>query len=235
MTIALLCPTRARPRQCNRMVESAFATAHDKHNVKIYLALTSGDATVGEYNGKGVTKMVSWPDGMPTAHKWNKLAEIAMEDPANKLFMLCADDTAIRTPCWDKALLDHYNALENKIHVYHLLDSRNPEGTPHPIVTREWVEAMGYMLPPLFLHWFVDTWTVEIAKSAGCFTHMKDYMLLHDKPSDVGKPDETHNKIRHMGWWERDSWVNDKCIHMLEFEKRRLMSYFIKSAKVVFR
>jgi hypothetical protein len=126
------------------------------------------------------------------------------------------------TPCWDTALLDHYNALENKIHVYHLRDSRNPDGTPHPIVTREYIEAMGYFLPPIFLHWFIDSWTVDIAKSNGVFTHLKDYELQHIKPSDKGQGDETHNRIRNMGWRERDGWVAEKCKHYLALEKSRL-------------
>lgn len=222
MSIALLCPTRMRPTQFNRMVKSALDTAHNRNNIKIYAGFTKGDTTLHEYNNKNLEKNFHWPDGMPTAFKWNNLAESAFQDTNIKLFMLCADDTVFSTPCWDKALFDHYNALENKIHVYHLLDSRNPDGTPHPIVTREYIESMGYFLPPMFLHWYVDTWTINIAKASRCFTHLKDYLLLHDKPSDIGKPDETHNKIRHMGWHERDLWTHEHCQHFLEFEKERL-------------
>lgn len=216
MTIALLCPTRARPDQLKRMITSALATATER--VDIYVGISEEDRALYALNG---CRPYSFPDGMPTAHKWNMLAYYAGMQGAS-LFMLCADDVVFSTPCWDKALLDHYNALENKIHVYHLRDSRNENGTPHPIVTREYIEAMGYFLPPLFLHWFVDTWTVEIAKANNCFTHLKDYQLLHDKPSDRGQADETHNKIRHMGWHDRDKWVHEHCGHFLEFEKKRL-------------
>lgn len=224
MTIAILCPTRARAQQFNRMSGSVQHSAENCGNAKIYAGLTDGDSQLTDYVLQRIHQHYLYPDGMPTAYKWNLMAEEAMKDPANKLFMLGADDTVFSTPCWDKALIDHYNALTNKIHVYHLLDSRNPEGTPHPIVTREYIEAMGYFLPPLFLHWFVDTWTVSIAKSVGCFTHMKDYMLLHEKPSDVGKPDSTHTNIRDMRWHDRDVWTDKHCQHILELEKRRLIA-----------
>lgn len=223
MTIALLCPTRARPEQLKRMMKSAAATA-DK--ISFYIGATQGMDTPP-------LPCTFFPDGMPTVHKWNLLAQEAMKDPDNKLFMLCADDVVFSTPCWDKALLDHYEKLENKIHVYHLRDSRSANGTPHPIVTREWIEAMGYFLPPIFTHWFVDTWTVEIAKHCGCYTHMKDYLLLHDKPSDRGQADETHSRIRQWGWNERDRWVHEHCQHFLEFEKRRLIAHFSQSARAV--
>lgn len=230
MTIALLCPTRARPKQYKRMCESVWLTSSEvKH---IWTAISDEDCDLYGMN-KTLYGRLNVPDGMPTAYKWNLLAEEAMKNLNNKLFMLCSDDIIFSTPLWDKALIDHYNSLENKVHVYHLRDSRNPDGTPHPIVTREYIEAMGYFLPPIFLHWFVDTWTVEIAKANGCFTHLKDYLLVHDKPSDQGKSDETHNKIRQMGWHERDVWTDKHCKHFLELEKKRLMSHFIKSLRVV--
>lgn len=226
MTIALLCPTRGRSAQCQRMIESAYRTTDTK--VCIYLAETEGDKGYAiEQPSSDVLRRIEigsipTPDGQPTGYKWNMLAEIALENPNNKLFMLAADDMVFTTPCWDKALIDHYNALENKIHVYALRDSRDENGTPHPIVTREYIEAMGYFLPPIFLHWFVDSWTVEIAKANNCFTHLKNYLLVHDKPSDKGQGDETHNRIRAMGWRERDKWVNEHCQHFLQQEKHRL-------------
>lgn len=223
-SIAILCPSRARPEQCKRMVQSAYATSVGKVQIFIVVSekefdLYKDTIDLPESERVGVC-LVTYPD-YPTGFKWNKLSELALTQP-NSLFMLAADDMVFTTPCWDKALLDHYNSLENKIHVYSLLDSRDPDGTPHPIVTREYIEAMGYFLPPIFLHWFVDSWTVEIAKANNCFTHMKDYLLVHDKPSDKGRGDETHNRIRQMGWHERDKWVNDKCQHFLAYEKARL-------------
>jgi hypothetical protein len=221
MTIALLCPTRARPELCLRMLNSAYATSGP--SVNPYVALTEGFEELPIIASSNTTNsLLRTPDGMPTAYKWDLLAKKAMEDKDNKLFMLAADDIIFTTPDWDKALLDHYNSLENKIHVYALRDSRDFDGTPHPIVTREYIEAMGYFLPPIFLHWFVDSWTVEIAKHNGCFTHLNNYELVHDKPNDRGQPDETHNRIREMGWLERDQYVNEKCQHFLALEKSRL-------------
>lgn len=196
MSIAILCPTRGRPEQLNRMIKSVNDCA------RVY---------------------VDQRDMMPTVQKWNDLAEHAATYEDHKLFMLGSDDMWFGDYGWDKALIDHYNTLENKIHVYALRDSRDDNGTPHPIVTREYIEAMGYFVPPIFLHWFVDTWTVEIAKAKGVFTHLKDYLLIHDKPSDRGEADETHSRIRQWGWHERDKWVNDHCQHFLELEKERLM------------
>lgn len=219
--IAILCPTRGRPEQFKRMLDSVDRKAD------VYAALDRSECSAyNETSNRHAT--IFTPDSMPTAHKWNLLAETALKDEYAKLFMLGADDMVFETPGWDKALIDHYNALENKIHVYALQDSRDEAGTPHVIVTREYIEAMGYFVPPIFLHWFIDSWTVEIAKANNCFTHLKQYSLRHDKPSDRGQPDETHSRIRQWGWHERDKYVNETMQHVLEAEKKRL-SYFFMS------
>lgn len=216
MTIAILCPTRNRSKLFQRMTGSIKNTANS--NIHIFSGSNGADDYVN----------TQFPVDAPTCWMWNRLAELALDHTEAKLFMLGADDIIFTTPCWDRALLDHYNALENKIHVYALRDSRDPDGTPHPIVTREYIEAMGYFLPPIFLHWFVDSWTVDIAKANNCFTHLTDYQLVHDKPSDKnnGIGDETHNHIRQMGWLDRDSWVNEHCQHFLKLEKARLKCVF---------
>lgn len=210
--IALLTPTRNRPEQFKRMCESASKTAVNKSAIKIYSAS----------NGEDAYAKYQFPVDCPTVFMWNELAKIAMQDESNKLFMLCADDVIFTTPCFDEALLNHYNALENKIHVYALQDSRDADGHPHVIVTREYIKAMGWFLPPYFLHWKVDVWTVAIAKANDCFTHLKDYLLVHDKLSDKGSSDETHNRIRRMGWRERDAVVGADCHYLLAYEKQRL-------------
>lgn len=216
--IAILCPTRGRPEQYARMVKSVLDTAS---NAAIFAGVAEDEPFVSD--GRVTSDVLRFPDMLPTAQKWNLLAMDAMNnDSRNKLFMLGADDMIFETPGWDKALIDHYNALENKIHVYALRDSRDPEGFPHPVVSREFVDAMGYAFVPIFMHWFLDTWTVEIAKANNCFTHFKDYKLTHDKPSDRGRPDQTHSRIREFGWHGRDKWVAEKMAHVLEGEKKRL-------------
>lgn len=213
--IALLCPSRKRPELAKRMWDSATG--------RLYLGITHAElASYRELAEESYVIPVAFPDNLPTVHKWNMLAEKALEYPNNKLFMVAADDMYFETPDWDKALIEHYNALENKIHVYHLQDSRDENGTPHPIVTREYIDAMGYFMPPWFLHWQIDTWTVGIAKANNCFTHFKDFKLVHDKPSDKGQGDETHSRIREWGWSERDNYVSNKMQHILQDEIRRL-------------
>lgn len=223
MRIAILVPTKRRPEQFKRMVDSVALTASSEIKVLPFLA-DSDDYIFPE----ACTTPIIGQEWLPTVHKWNLLAEYA-KDYNPSLFMLGADDMVFESKGWDKALLDHYDALENKIHVYHLQDSRDKDGTPHPIVTREYIEAMGYFLPPIFLHWYCDSWTVQIAKENACFTHLRDHSLAHIKPSDEGKPDSTHTGIREHGWHNRDKYVAEKCADYLEEQKRKLGNIIIKT------
>lgn len=223
--IALLVPSRGRPEQLKRMIESARATA----NSDILIYVTLGHEDMGKYHeildynilGKSV-RLLDMPDNLPTAHKWDLMADDALNRPDIKLFMLGADDMIFSTPLWDSALIDHYNALDKKQHVFALQDSRDSEGTPHPIFTREWIDFWGYMVNPMWLHWYVDTWAVEIAKANNCFTHLRDFELVHKKPSDTGQGDSTHNRIREWGWNNRDKYVWEKSQDYLEFDKMKL-------------
>lgn len=235
MTIALCCPSRQRPELFNRMVNSAVNTAYDKNNVSVYLGV--GDDDWPDYEKKipdFIKGITTFPVGCPTVYKWNMIAIKQAMWNKHTHYMLAADDMIFTTPHWDRAILEHYDGLQNKIHAYSLRDSRDNDGTPHPIVTREYIEAMGYFLPPIFLHWFVDSWTIDIGRANSCFTHIKDYMLVHDKPFHRGEPDDTHMCIRRAGWLNSDQWTNEKCKHFLELEKERLRKHMLnKSVDVV--
>lgn len=222
--IELICPSKGRWDRLRRMWQSALRTASNPEQLYLRVGVLDTEKTnyaSALYNDDQHTMygVRDWS----TCFSWNLMAEEAMEDSKGKLFMLASDDTVFTTPHWDKALIDHYNALDSKIHVYHLQDSRDKNGTPHPIVTREYIEAMGCFLPPAFLHWYVDSWTVGLAKANNCFTHLQDYMLLHDKPSDKGDPDETHTDIRDRGWKVRDDWTWRKLqLEQYGFECQKL-------------
>ncbi len=220
--IALLCPTRGRAEKCARMIDSAMATSST--NVQVILGIQEDQ--LDAYFDLRVPKLIV--ADQPPSHTWNMLAEQALLIPDIGLFMLAADDMVFATPGWDIALLEHYEALKEKAHVYAFQDSRDRLGTPHPVVSRDYMLALGYFCCPIFLHWYVDTWAVSIAKANGVFTHLKDYLLRHDKPSDTGAGDETHNRIRRAGWRERDAYVAKTCDHMLKGEIVRLGNYLRK-------
>lgn len=233
--IALLVPTRGRPVKFKNMINSIVMTTTEP--IIIY-ALIQCEEDVKAYDIENIQCLKGNPKvrlkgytvnlDAPTVHMWNRLAVLAYDDldVKNNIFMLGSDDIVFSTPGWDKALIDNYNKLEKKLHVFSLKDSRISDAsehlsTPHPIVTREYLERMGYFLPPIFLHWFCDTWTVDIARHSGAFTHLSDHLLVHDKVENENQIDDTHARLRSRGYARRDRYVNDTCQHLLEAERVR--------------
>jgi hypothetical protein len=225
MSIAILVPSKGRPEKCARMIKSAYETTSEKIHVYIAVLQSEWDSYVEAIKIPDTDRfgviIVTMPEST-TCYKWNRLADLAMRQ-YDTIFMLGSDDIIFSNSNWDSAIL---NAPDHKPHVYSLRDSRDIEGTPHPIVNRKWIEAMGWFLPPLFAHWFVDVWTVDIAKYNNCFTHLKEFLLIHDKDNDKGIPDETHNFIRRQGIHERDKFVSDKSQDILQMYKEKLKCAF---------
>lgn len=225
MTIALITPSRRRPALLKRMWESALKTATYPDQLRLHYGIHKEEEQAYGFAMmmclKGSSQLVFVND-WSTVYSANYLAGQALTYEDTTLLMIIGDDAIFDTRGWDKALLDHYAALENKVHLYSLRDSRDENGTPHPIATKEWVLSMGYIATPIFLHWYVDTWMTQIARENRIFTHMKDYLLIHDKPSDHGQGDETHTRIRVRGWKQRDDFVDFTCHHFLDVESNRL-------------
>lgn len=117
--IAILVPSRARPWQCKRLIESIIPRT--SLPVTVYLAVSEEDHDryqLPQSDRIRIRRSIM-PENMPTVHKWNLLAEYAVQD-GHKLLMLGADDMIFSTPLWDKALMEHYDGLDCKIHAYAL-------------------------------------------------------------------------------------------------------------------
>jgi hypothetical protein len=208
------------------MIDSARATADEP--IEVFLGIASEE---GKYpqGYRDILAQQTLMEEMPTVAITNYLADEAMKNPDNKLFMIVGDDAVFATKGWDTALKNEYDKLDNKIHVFSFKDSRSSDGTPHPIVTREFIDTMGYFCTPIFLHFFVDTWLVEMAKNSNCFTKLDDYLVIHDKGSDKGQSDETHTRLRNNGYKARDFYVQRKCQHFLDAEKLRLFDKIMET------
>lgn len=195
MNISILCPSRGRPEMARRMAESAVATASDARGLEVLFWLNEDDPKLSEYKHGPYTVLIMGKDG-PTSYAWNELAKRAAGD----ILMLMGDDAVFETPGWDERLREEAAPdLDGwvKCKVFSFDDGRSELGTghPHPAITREVYNRLGYLACPMFRHFYVDTWLVELAKEAEIFHYIADMRVLHDKPWDRGAPDETKLRI----------------------------------------
>lgn len=165
-TISLLLPTRQRPNQLSRMVNSVIDTARHPELVEIVAYVDRDDPS---YDGVEFDIDHTWVRG-PRSHDglvnlsvmWNHCYASCEGD----IVMHCGDDIVFRTPDWDVIVREAFDAVPDKVLFAFGQDGYqdgNNFGT-HGFIHRKWVETVGYLFPPLFVSDYNDAFLNDVAK-----------------------------------------------------------------------
>lgn len=162
--ISLLVPSRARPKEFKRMVESAWnnATYPGRIEVVAYLDLSDVHTTEYPYDDR---ILYLTGERILLSQMWNECYALASGD----IVMHCGDDIVFETPSWDQIVRREFAKSEDKILLVHG-DDRSPNTdllATHGFLHRRWVEAVGYFLPPYFSSDWNDVWLTEVADMIG--------------------------------------------------------------------
>jgi hypothetical protein len=186
--ISLLLPTRGRPHMMRDLVAAYRNNSDNKGQNELLIYLQNDDVKLVEYvnlfkelNLKQ-EKDFFIADPYPTGHMWNILADKAKGD----LLCLMGDDVVIETPGWDTKIEEAAKKYEDNIFVITQNDgrsNRNDLGCPHPVVHKRWKEILGFFMPPMFMHRYLDTYTMRLAKELGRYIQLPDVMFAHHKGS----------------------------------------------------
>ena len=200
MKISLLCPTRKRPHFMEELYRSAFSTCSDDKNIEIIFALDNDDSeSIEKYfelsSERTKAVLCERLDGN-LSKMWNRCHAIA----DGEIFMHCGDDLRFKTDGWDELVLEEFNKYEDKIVLVYGDDGiRKDDLATHGFVHKNWVDTIGYFLPPYFSSDKNDVWLTDVARRAGRLNKI-DIYTEHLHPS-VGKHcwDETHNERIERG------------------------------------
>lgn len=100
---------------------------------------------------------------------------------SHDVVMLMGDDVQVLTKDWDQKIVDQINKYEDKILMVVPTDGRmkgtkaldfheptlwgdTPLPAAHFAVHKNWTNTLGYLAPPFFWHWYVDTYTQKVAR-----------------------------------------------------------------------
>lgn len=188
--ISILLPSRGRPANVRRLWESVEATTLDAWEMVV--RLDDDDLEADDYPDLPGIVYLSGPRVVLSSY-WNECCEAA----AGPIFMQAGDDITIETPGWDRLVSSAFPP--DGIALVHG-DDGNPDrsraldyGT-HGFLRREWVEAVGYFLPPYFSSDFSDTWVNEVAEAIGRRIFV-DILTEHHHPAFGKAPlDLTHEE-----------------------------------------
>jgi hypothetical protein len=138
------------------------------------------------------------------------------------IVMLMGDDVQVQTTDWDEKIKKQIDEYKDKILMVVPSDGRTkgtlnltdkiklwpdkPLPAAHFAVHKNWVNALGYLAPPFFWHWHVDSYTQKVARKLGRCLYLPTVVFKAKKMfDDTGKQVRTHLNINN-----RDNFVWDK-------------------------
>lgn len=154
--ISILCPSRKRPKEFERMVASVRATSDPHYPVEIIARFDEDDvesiraARQLEWN----LKVLVGPRDRVMCRYWNECYAVSHGDIA----LQGNDDITFNTPGWNRIVEEEFAKCPDKILLCHgddLLYGRERCGA-HCFVSRKWVDTAGFFIPPWFESDFGD-------------------------------------------------------------------------------
>jgi hypothetical protein len=186
---SILLPSRGRPQNMKRLVESARTTAIEDPEFVFYL--DEDDLPSIEMARELKVKHIIGPR-IVLSEMWNECYKVCSGD----ILMHCGDDIIFRTQGWDKIVEDVFNEYPDKIAFVYGRDGYSPDtfGT-HGFLSRAWVETVGHFVPPYFSSDFNDTWLNEVSEMIGRHRFVPELYTEHMHPIN-GKAewDQTHQE-----------------------------------------
>ena len=119
------------------------------------------------------------------------------------------DDVQVQTKDWDMLIANEFDKYEDKILMVVPSDGRakgnkksgsetklwpdEPLPAAHFAVHKNWVNTLGYLAPPFFWHWHVDTYTQKVARKLNRCLYLPTVTFKAKKIID----DNAGKQIRH--------------------------------------
>ncbi len=209
--ISVLVPTRGRPHNMQRMVDSGRATCSGYVEYVFYIDdddTASRDMAVQLHEQGGDVYWTHGPRGtLNLSQLWNECYDIAKYD----VFQHSCDETVYRTEGWDHAVLVAFEDWPDRIGLVYGRDGIHDQNlATHGFITRKWVNAVGYFVPPYFSSDYNDLWLHQVAQGIGRLRFLPDVFTEHMHPA-VGKGplDLTHQeRLARHGQDEVDALWN---------------------------
>lgn len=174
--ISVLIPTRNRPFFMKSVVESGLATAKGQIQFIFYIdnddteSIKTAIELVQKYMNQ-VKYLVG--ERIVLSQMWNECYKVA----TGEICMHCGDDIMFRTEGWDEIVLNKFAEIPDRI-AFIYGDDGLPNGktlATHGFLHRNWIQTLGYFVPPYFASDFNDTWLREVAGRIGRYFFVDIY------------------------------------------------------------
>lgn len=187
--ISVVMPTRGRPANVLRVIQSARETAELPPDFVFYVD-DDDAASLEAVRSVGASVVVG--ERVVLSAMWNEAAKLAIHD----VVMHCGDDIVFRTPGWDRIVLDEFERWPDRLVLVHGRDGfQDARLATHGFYHRAWIDTFGYLVPPYFASDYNDLWNTEVADSAGRRVYKPEIYTEHMHPvAGKAELDQTHRE-----------------------------------------
>ena len=217
-TFSLLCPTRGRSKRAAEFAESVFLTATYPENIEVLFYVDSDDPELEFYH----REIASLRDRLTVANtiEIKQGPQVGVAVATNLLtkmsrfniFLYSSDDQIYIDQGWDVKLDEEVNKYADQIYCIWFNDAWESENfCTFPIVSRKWVETLGYFLFPFFEHFFTDTWVWMLAKTVNRAIYMPEVLVEH-RHWKVGKSEKDETYLRNATTENTSRHARDRAI-----------------------
>lgn len=229
--ISILCPTRERRDDIERLVESVRDTADNPQNTEFIFYIDDDDDSYKGCWRKYTRFIVGKRYAIKMSDMWNKCQEVA-EGP---YYFLAGDDVVFRTQGWDTKFMEAFDKFPDKIAFIHGLDGSAHDdaghGT-HGMIHKNWVDTVGYAVPPYFSMDYIDTWLNQVADMIRRHVQLPDVLTEHMHVG-FGKAevDQNYTDRTERGWKDNVSELYNS-LHDERVENAAKLTKFIEDFNV---
>jgi glycosyltransferase involved in cell wall biosynthesis len=180
--ISLLIPTRGRPQNITRLVDSVAQTAAS-NDWEIVWSVDEDDLpTIEAIRGldEAHHQLLIAERAIPSV-RWNEAWAHARGD----IFGLFGDDCVWQAPGWDQMVEAAFTEYPDRLALVYGPDGfRNQIHASHPFISRQWTELFGRVLVTHFGHDWSDTWLNDVAEAAARRHYIPELWIQHMHPDD---------------------------------------------------
>lgn len=205
-TMAVIVPTRGRPKNVRRLIEAWLKTkaeatlwfGFDDDDETLDLAMQT--AVIGEF---GVDVRIS--DPLPRTNMNGTLNALALRAAVEyDIVGFMGDDHCPRTRHWDKTIASHMVGGPSIVYGNDLM--QGPLLATAVFMTSDIIRTLGYMAPPQMKHLFLDNSWMAWGQGTERISYLPEVVIEHMHPQ-AGKAewDEGHIRVNAGEMWEHDA------------------------------
>lgn len=214
--IALLVPTRGRPRAVIELLASWRATTTGESSLVFAVDDDDPMAVVPQALAATVPNVLCMTGPRRTMGRWtNDLAALALQAPLSPtVFGSLGDDHRLEGE-WEAQVLAALDELPGRVGIVYGDDTHHGENlATSAFVTANIVATLGWMIPPGIEHLYADNAWLELGRAAGVLRYLPEMRIPHNHPAHEGLTfdqwDQTYREGTGDEAWERDGRAFDR-------------------------